>query len=89
MICDKVSRCLKCLIYVYDKRLKLLLHPLFSQLLVSLPFFLIQNCLNTKQAVTVLGQAQLKLKLEPYFTSFKICCIREGLKKKLVENSST
>ena len=28
-----------------------------------------------KQAGTVLGQAQLKLELELYFTSFKICCI--------------
>ena len=30
----------------------------------------------TKQAGTVLGQAQLKLELEIYFTSFKICCIK-------------
>ena len=29
-----------------------------------------------KQAGTVLGQAQLKLELELYFTSFKICCIK-------------
>ena len=29
-----------------------------------------------KQAGTVLGQAQLKLELELYFTSLKICCIK-------------
>ena len=29
-----------------------------------------------KQAGTVLGQAQLKLELELYFTPFKICCIK-------------
>ena len=29
-----------------------------------------------RQAGTVLGQAQLKLELELYFTSFKICCIK-------------
>ena len=31
---------------------------------------------NVKQAGTVLGQGQLKLELELYFTSFKICCIK-------------
>ena len=29
-----------------------------------------------KQAWTVLGQAQLKLELELYFTSFKICSMK-------------
>ena len=32
--------------------------------------------IKKKQAVTVLGQAQLKLELELYFTSFKNCCIK-------------
>ena len=36
-----------------------------------------QQILNeVKQAGTKLGQAQLKLELELYFTSFKICCIK-------------
>ena len=35
-----------------------------------------RNINNHKQAGTVLGQAQLKLELELYFTSFKICCIK-------------
>ena len=29
-----------------------------------------------KQAGTVLGQAQLKLEIELWFTKFKICCIK-------------
>ena len=32
--------------------------------------------MKKKQAGTVLGQAQLKLELELYLTSFKICCIK-------------
>ena len=31
---------------------------------------------NLEQAGTVLGQAQLKLELKLYFTSFKMCCIK-------------
>ena len=34
------------------------------------------NGKNKNQAGTVLGQAQLKMELELYFTSFKICCIK-------------
>ena len=40
----------------------------------SLPSLILTD--QKKQAGTVLGQAQLKLELEPYFTSFKICCIK-------------
>ena len=36
----------------------------------------VSEYLDREQAGTVLGQAQLKLELELYFTSFKICCIK-------------
>ena len=37
---------------------------------------IILQTLSNKQAGTVLGQAQLKLELELYFTKFKICWIK-------------
>ena len=37
---------------------------------------IVQLMIKYIQAGNVLGQAQLKLELELYFTSFKICCIK-------------
>ena len=38
--------------------------------------FMYEMYVNIKQAGTVLGQAQLKLEIELWFTKFKICCIK-------------
>ena len=48
----------------------------FTKLMLILTQVEVGFELGKKQAGTVLGQAQLKLELELYFTSFKICCIK-------------